>query len=156
MSKDRTGPHWEWLTSAPDWVQGEFAQELEHLEEENAALKKTAGGLALQLWEATPPNEISEENAKLKREVDATNAALEINDMLIGGVEYNLERTEIELAALKREKQEWRSIAEQAMNIVTSWQIDWDEMANNPEYELDFSKDTRILLDRMALLTAEE
>ena len=51
--------------------------------------------------------QLEAENAALKREVDATNAALEINDMLIGGVEYNLERTEIELAALKQALSEY-------------------------------------------------
>ena len=66
---------------------------------------------------------------------------------------YELEQ---ENAKLKSEKREWKSIAEQAMNIVTSWQIDWDEMTNNPEYKPEFSRDTKVLLGRMALLTVGE
>ena len=46
MSEDRIGPHWEWLTSAPDRVQGEFVQEIEQLEKELKKLKHKI--LALQ------------------------------------------------------------------------------------------------------------
>ena len=77
-------------------------------------------------------------------------------EMTTNDVVERLNQLEEESATIKREKQEWKSIAEQAMNIVTSWQIDWDEMTNNPEYKPEFSKDTKVLLGRMALLTGGE
>ena len=49
--------------------------------------------------------------AALKRENDATNAALEINDSLISGVEDALEKAEIENAALKGENEHLSDLA---------------------------------------------
>ena len=51
------------------------------------------------------------ELAALKRENDATNAALEINDSLISGVEDALEKAEIENAALKGENEHLSDLA---------------------------------------------
>jgi len=65
------------------------ADKAEGLEDNNAelleayeAIKQTAGELALILWDAVPPNEISKENTKM---LDALEYIAQFNDAAIAG-----------------------------------------------------------------------
>ena len=46
------GKHWEWLRNAPDWVQGEIAQEFEQLKAQNTKLVQAVNDKDTELFES--------------------------------------------------------------------------------------------------------
>ena len=51
---------------------------------------------------------------------------------------------------------ELKAITKEAIDILTSWQIDWERLANDPDYKPTFSSGTLILMDRLEEVQKEK
>ena len=58
-------------------------------------------------------------------------------------------------AALQKQVEGLQKIATDALNILVSWQIDWEIMANDRDYLPDLSKDTIRLQEELKIAGGE-
>ena len=61
-----------------------------------------------------------------------------------------------QFAQLEEESEKWKSVANEAMDIVVSWQIDWEALANDPKYKPEYNKSTVDLKSRIDILLTRE
>ncbi len=163
MNEEKRKALIEWLESMPWWKDLPYADlketveicshEILRLEKKERELEMELGRYKrsydscyrqIEMWMKLSMSH--EKDAKqLEAELDEANLRIA---SFCDDWKYNFEMMQVEIDA-------WKELVKAEMDLICAWQIDWFELANDPDYKPVYNKKTIELRKRLdALLTA--